>query len=287
MNIDKNSLLNTARMITKEIVESNYSEEVELFDDLWQKFVFKARFGAELCILANVVRLSTTTETPVVKNNALALMTPIIIGTVAEVIFEMRTKNLSVNELERFIGKAASRQGARPSLIACLIRNLPPLCKEISLCKENDDEAVIFKGPVSHYRVWTEGKNMIIDDIEKYEKRKRDYLFWIDLRERSHAYSVNGDRIGPQAIKLLMYLIQNLEVSVAKEDVFKNVFDNRTEVNDTDIDNIQQQITKLHKYCGGEFRQYLFSDQKRGFGLKASFADKYFLFEKLRGEFIF
>ena len=34
-------------------------------------------------------------------------------------------------------------------------------------------------------------------------------------------------------------------------------------------------------YCGGKFRQYLFSNQTKGFGLKDSFAEKYFLFEKL------
>ena len=272
-------------MLTKKIVESNYSEEVVLFDAFWQTFVFKVNeiFKAEPNGRLTIKPTrQTITEISFVKNNALDLMTPIIIGTVAEIIFGMRTKKLSSSELEKLIGKAAARQGARPSLTACLIRNLPPLCNELSSCKENVGEAVVFKKPVSQYRVWTDGKNMIVDDIEKYEKHKKDYLFWIDLRERSHTSGVNDARIGHQAIKLLMYLIQNLGVSVAKEDVFKNAFDaDRTDIQDSDIDNMQQQITKLHKYCGGKFRQYLFSDQKKGFGLKASFADKYFLFEKL------
>jgi hypothetical protein len=272
-------------MLTRKIVESNYSEEVVLFDTFWQTFVFKVN---EIFKATTNGRLTIKltrqiiTEISFVNNNALDLMTPIIIGTVAEIIFEMRTQKLSASELENVIGKAAARQGAKPSLTACLIRNLPPLCNELSSCNENVGEAVVFKGPGSQYRVWTDGKNMIVNDIEKYKKNKRDYLFWIDLRERSHTSGINGARIGLQAIKLLMYLIQNLGVSVAKEDVLKNVFDDsRTEVYSTDINNMQQQITKLHKYCGGKFRQYLFSDQKKGFGLKASFADKYFLFEKL------
>ena len=48
-----------------------------------------------------------------------------------------------------------------------------------------------------------------------------------------------------------------------------------------DKNKIDQQLSKLNTFCGGQFREYCFTKWfDKGLGLKTSFADEYFLFER-------
>jgi hypothetical protein len=45
---------------------------------------------------------------------------------------------------------------------------------------------------------------------------------------------------------------------------------------------VEQQLTKLEHFSGSNFRKYLFGKQfEKGIGLKMSFKDTYFIFERL------
>ncbi len=287
MHIEKDLWLIAARTVARKFIASNYSDEAPLFDTFWQAFSFKINEALRDGTAGQLTLKQTSqtiTEISIAKGYALDLMTPVIIGTITEIMYEMRTRRLSANELEKLIGSAAAHQGAKPSLTACLIRHLPQLCSELSSCKENASEAVISKGPVSRYRIWTAGKTMIVNSIDEYEKNKAKYLFWIDVDEKPYISRIKPEqRIGPQAVKLLLYLIERLGAPIPKETVLRDLFNAKNrDIKDTDINNIEQQFTKLHQYCGGQFRKYLFANHKNGYGLKNFFADKYFIYERLR-----
>ena len=288
MHIDKDSWLSTTRAIAEKFIEINYSEEAPLFDAFWQAFTFKINAVFKAGTIGQLTLKQTSqiiTEISIAKEYALDLMTPIIIGTVTEIMYEMRKKDFSANELEKLIGSAAARQGAKPSLTACLLRNLPKLCNELSSCKENVSEAIVSNSSVSQYRIWTEGSNRVVDSIDKYEKNKMKYLFWIDLDERPYiSHITSGSRIGPEALEFLKYLVKSLGQRKPVNNVLIEVFkDTIADITGTEENRIEQQITKLNAYSNGQFRKYLYGNKfKKGIGLKNSFADKYFLFERLR-----
>ena len=54
------------------------------------------------------------------------------------------------------------------------------------------------------------------------------------------------------------------------------------EVDSSHIDAIEQQFTKLNRFTGGQFRKHLLRGKDNGYGLRGSFANRYFLFKRLR-----
>lgn len=299
MHIEKNSWLSAARMVARKFIESNYSEEAPLFDAFWQAFSFKINeaFKAGTSGPLTLKQTSQTiTEISIAKGYALDLMTPVIIGTITEIMYEMRTRRLSANELERLIGSAAARQGAKPSLTACLIRHLPQLYNELSSCKENVSEAVVSSVPVSRYRIWTAGTSKVVENLDKYEKHKDDYLLWIDIDEKQHvSHRYPRQKLKPMAVKLFRYLVDNFDKPVYLNDILRDVFEEPT-IDDFEEDKVfkvkketlaqdlvEQYLTSIEKFSGNQFRKHLSSRWKQnGLSLRGTFANKYFLFERLR-----
>lgn len=285
MHFDRDSWIDKIKVIAKKFVKNNYSEELSLFDTFWQVLSPKINEVIKSNDVGDITfkRINQiVAEVSFAKDNALDLMTPIIIGAITEVLFQVRTKKISTSELEKIIGTAAVRQGAKPSLTACLIRNIPILYNDLLHTKDNASEATV-SIVIPQYRIWTKGKKEVVKSIDKFEKNKARYLLWIDLDEKHHISSINPKlRIAPQTVKLLVYLVERLGTPVPTKDILKDVFEaGSREIGDSDINNIEQNLTRLQKFCNGKFRQYLFSNHRKGYGLKDSFADKYFLFERL------
>lgn len=279
--------LNNIEIVAKSFINSHYFHEQSMFDTFWQVFLPQ---------LTKILENDPSGQlTPDFAGNAIAnisfagrndldLMTPIIIGTVTETIYAMKAKKHSRRELEDVIALAASRQGAKPGLTACLLKHLPALCSELDNASEISSEAIVSNPPEPQYQIWTRVNTAIVDSIDEYLKQKDTFIFFLDLRERTHKSDLpTAGTISSQAVNLLIYLTSRLGRIIPSEEIFKNVFDNEmNDFTDTDKNNIEQQITKLNKFSGNKFRSYLFSDHTKGYGLKTSFADKYFIFDRLR-----
>ena len=288
MTNENESWLNTAKQVASKFIESNYPDEVSLFDTFWQAFSFQFnRFskGVSFDQLTPNLTKQALSNISFADDNSLDLMTPIILGTITETTYVLKNKKVSTSELEQIIGSAAARQGAKPNLTACLIKNLPSLFNDLMSCKQNAAEAIIRTAPKPLYKIWTKGKVFTAENMDGYEKIKDSFLFWIDLDAKSHISSLDKkSRISKEAIGLLIYLVEKIETPIPATEVLRDVFDDDTnKVDETQKNKVEQQITKLQKFCDGQFREHLFGNwPKNGLGLKESFANKYFIFKRLR-----
>lgn len=137
------------------------------------------------------------------------------------------------------------------------------------------------------YRIWAEGKRDVVDDLSKYEAKKNEYELWIDRDEKKHESTKNpGATISLKAVDLAICLVERLGKHVLVEEVLRRVWDEEIETNEdfkkSQYNKIELQLTKLQNFCGGGFRKYLFDKKfEKGIGLKTSFRDKYFIFERL------
>ncbi|MBN2589153.1 MAG: hypothetical protein JXA96_04785 [Sedimentisphaerales bacterium] len=285
--MDNKNWLNNIKDVAEKFISDRYPREMPMFETFWNVFSLHLGNISEDTPPEEVISNSQSNAIAGISftgADSLDLMTPIIIATVTEAILSIKSKKLSRNELEDRIASAASRHGAKPGLTECLIRHLPALCTDIKEVSKDPLKTIISSPPEPQYRIWTAKGTSTVDSIEEYIKQKDSYMFFLDLREKTHKSKFpNGGSISTQAVKLLEYLTSRLGIITPKFEIFKNVFDNdAVELTDSDENNIEQQITKLHKYSGNKFRNYLFSNHTEGYGLKESFADKFFFFTRLR-----
>jgi len=287
MFMDNKNWLNDIRDVAEKFISSHYPQELSMFDTFWNVSSIYLNNIPEDTPPELAISGSQTNAIAGISFNkveSLDLMTPIIIATVTEAILSMKSKRLSNQSLESVIASAASRHGAKPGLIECLAKHLPALCSDIEEVSKDPLKTIISNQPEPQYRIWTAKGTSTVESIEKYVKQKDSYMFFLDLREKTHKSNFpKGGSISTQAVNLLKYLTNRLGLITPSLEIFKNVFDNDViELTDSDENNIEQQITKLHKYSGKKFRSYLFSDHTEGYGLKESFADKFFFFTRLR-----
>jgi hypothetical protein len=287
MYLDKDPWLNNTKVISKKFIEENYPEEISLFDTFWQVFAIRINEVLESGAVeypAFTSITNTITDISFAKENALDLLTPIVIGVITEVMFGSRAKNLSTVELKKIIGDASVRLGAKPSLTACLMREIPPLYNSLSQYKDNVSEATI-RTVTPQYTIWTKGTERVVKSIDKFEKNKDKYLFWIDMQaKRNYSHIVPNKYIGQTAAKLLRCLVESLGDRVAVSDVFKQVFAGTKE--DNEVTNgietrIWRQLSNLETLSNNEFLKYLFDPRftPQGIGLKNDFKEKYFLYQ--------
>lgn len=286
MYIDKDSWLNTAKVVAKKFIESNYFQEVSLFDSFWQAFSFKINEALKADVSGKITLDSTgqtIADISFARDSAIDSVSPIVLPTVAAIMQQIQLKKFCKSELEELIGATAAHFGAKPSLTACLIRSLPVLCNEVMSYEPNVSEATVSVASKPQYRIWVNGKSKIVDSIDNYEKNKDKYLFWIDLDAKKHLSPKNNKQIlSPQSLELLRYLVENIGNLKSIDDLLTNVYDDDTSLTEEhDKSKIEQQLTKLHKHSDNKFREYLFKWAEDRLGLKDSFKDKYFLFSRL------
>ena len=207
--------------------------------------------------------------------------------TVLRASFRIPEQGLSASQLRDIVEKTATECGAKGELLAALTNYLPSLYVDVLAAKLDATEAdILLLSAQPQYRIWTGGKKRIVSDISQYEKRKQEYLFWIDKDDKTHESPRNpGNKIGHEAIDLLIYLVERLGRRVPPAEILEQIFEDKPVDDKLDQyhkNKIEVQLTALQKFSGGEFRKYLFADKfKRGLGLKSSFADKYFIFSQL------
>ena len=290
MHSNKDLWLNNVHSLSKKFVEDNYSEELFFFDTFWQIFsiklneVIKSHDAASLFVPMSPV----VSELSFARGYSQDFITPIATLIIAEVLHELNEGKYTAPELEDIIHSSATLHGAKNSLTACLIRSLPSLCNEIMICKNsNPQEALIRESPrPSEYRIWTEGIYIVSDNIEKYVKKKGEYLLWIDLSAKQHVSSNNPEAfLHPRAVHLLLCLVEHIGTTLSVEYVIKHVYKGNTSLTlEHDKGKIAQHITQLNNFCGGRgtFDSYLSANWRHaGLCLRKEFEDKYFLFSRV------
>ena len=279
--------LATVRTAAEAFIERHYTQELPYFDHFWQMLSSKIR---ETLDSPSTWGLAIESAGQLVEAVSLAragsfdLVTPIVMGTIGRTLWELKDKQPHPAELEQLVASSAAGLGASASLSACLIKHLPGLLRDILACEGECKEALVGTPPPPQYEIWTLGKRFIVDSIAAYEQRHDQYLLWFDLRETSHASSNTGrQRIGQKAVRVLMYLVKHLGVVRSAEDLYREAWDSMPDdLDKSHIDAIEQQLTKLNQFSQHEFRKYLLRGQGEGYGLRESFADRYFLFKRLR-----
>lgn len=280
MDNDRTKWLNNIKTVAMRFIEGNLPEESPFFESFWH--VFAAQVNKVITSedpqdfsLSHLDRV--VTDISLVKGYAQDFITPIVTLTIAEVMHAINTKKHTEKEIEAIIHSSSVRHGAKPSLTACLIRSLPSLCNEISACKGGHAaEAVVSQAPrPSEYLIWTEGKKIILGNMDNYEKNKDKYLLWINLDNPAR-------ELTPKSIRLLIHLVENIGIPISISDILKDVFDDTSSLqNEEDINKINQQLVKLEKFSGSKFRQYLMAGwPKESLGLSDEFHSKYFLFRR-------
>ena len=201
---------------------------------------------------------------------------------------EVRGK-LSTEEVENIVSKIAADRDIETDLMALMIKHLIPFFYESQFCNKSHHEALIYKPPSSKYHVWTEGSEYINKSIEKYKKKKHQFLFWLDLDAKKHISPQFPDReLDPKAVELLLYLVGNIGNRISIKEVISNVYDGNTGFTaEHDKGKIAQHITQLNNFYFYEDKskfsdEYLFADwRQEGLGLINDFKDKYFLFKRV------
>lgn len=284
---DAEHLIDLIRQVAESFIKKHYAEEEQFFSAVWEafeKWVRRLKVPVERIDLSEV--LHTRSGLGFVGEEGLDLVSPIVLSTVAETLQESRKRKLSVSGLELAVRKAATRAGAAGELLACLIHHLPELVAAARSAKASISEAYVSLAQKPQYEIWTEGDHKIVDNIDKFKQEQEKYLFWIDLTNKEYlSLGIKPEqKIGPTAIEILIYLIENIGVSIPRREIFEDVFEESTEENIGWKNRLQQFLTQLHNFTGKTFREkYLPLDRISDcLSLKNSFRDKYFIFETLR-----
>lgn len=288
----REELIAETRRIAEDFVRQYHKDEEQFFPVIWA--VFSERYrkttgSKSVGLPAEALLDDVQFGLGFARHEVVDLVTPVVLATVAEALRRLREKRLSLSQAEVLVAETASEFGAAAALTAEMVRHLPGLClavRDVDVATSTADVSVASR---PQYRIWVDGHQHIVSDISKYEARKPDFLFWIDLEERIHLSMGKppSKALKKMALRLLLFLIERQGRRVPTREVLREVFDEDLgadePVDKHMVNKIQQQLTALHLFSGEQFRDYLFSaDFERGVGLKESFKDKYFVFSRLR-----
>jgi hypothetical protein len=280
-------LLSTIRMTAERFIECHYTGESPYFEDCWRALSSKIR---EALDSAPTGQLAIEPPGHLIKNMSLAgpaslgLVTPIVVGTITQTLWALKDHQANTEELRLIVASSAAHLGASHQLTACLTQHIPSLIVDILKNRREDGDAIVAKGPPPQYFIWTMGQERIVESIAPYEHKRKQYLLWLDLNETSHVSARSPKaRIGQQAIRVLICLVRNLGVVRPAKELYREAWDSMLdEVDSSHIDAMEQQITNLNQFTGGQFRTHLLRGENRGYGLRDSFANQYFLFKRIR-----
>ena len=283
-------LITGIHRVAETFIKQHYPEEGRSFAAAWQAFDewVKQWKGPEAEKKASEALLACVQTGLGFAEEGLDKISRIVLATVAKLLCEMQGQRVSLFGIERLVSKTAAGTGASGELLATMVRHLPRFCMEARSANLEATEAHVSRAVMPQYEIWTEGERRIVDSIGDYEKKKKNYLLWIDLDEKVHRPTIRAtETIGTEAISLLCCLVKRLGARVSLEEVLKEVWGEevrkKVELRDAQVGKLEQQLTSLQKFCGGEFRKYLFGEKlKKGLGLDRSFSKKYFMFSRLR-----
>ena len=279
-------LIDQNRQVAESFIKKHYAEEEQFFPAVWEafeKWVRQLKVPVERIDLSEV--LHTRSGLGFVGEEGLDLVSPIVLSTVAETLQESRKRKLSVSGLELVVRKAATRAGAAGELLACLIHHLPELVAAARSAKASISEAYVSLAQKPQYEIWTEGDHKIIESIGKYEQKKKQYLFWIDLtNKKCESLGETRDCLKPRDLKFLLFLATNSGVSVTYYEVCKEVFSEEPDNEFPWRNRVAQCLTALRSFAGPLFeKDCLVKDRLTdSLSLDESFKARYFIFRTLR-----
>jgi hypothetical protein len=136
--------LETVRHISLEFIGSHYPGEASLFDSFWSVVADRIKGAIEEAADHKLTRdqVSQMTHQALSGGQSLDLVTPIVIGTLSTLVYELKENPGSLIEQESMVAEIAARHGARPSLTACLIKHLPALCQDLQTFPKTEDAMV-------------------------------------------------------------------------------------------------------------------------------------------------
>lgn len=198
------------RLLAKRFIEQHYTQELPYFDDFWRVLSGKicdALDSASSRRLAIEFPGQLVEAVSLTRTASLGLVTPIVMGTIGEILWQLKDKQPHPEELKQLVAASASRLGASHVLTACLVEHVPNLLKDILTRATDDGDAIVGNPPPLEYEIWTMGEEFIVGSIARYEKKRDHYLLWLDLNETSHVSSRSRKkRIGQQAVRVLLSL---------------------------------------------------------------------------------
>jgi len=201
----------------------------------------------------------------------------IVVGTLYELLFMTRGREYSQQKMESIVLKVARAYGASPEMLRQMAEHSPPLLIGMRSTNEEVSESTVSSVTPPTFEVWVDGNHHIVEDISSYEKRKEEYLLWIDLDQPG--------KIRPRAIKLLKYLVEHIGQRIPFEVILKDVFDDPLTgkpFEESNRNKVEVQLTVINKFSRGQFRKHLFRNKFTcGLGLSKTFSAKYFLFRRL------
>ncbi len=285
MTSDCQPSLDIVRKISEKFVGNIYKDEIALFDTFWNMLspqIARRIQAGTTAKISNNSQLTNPSDLYFAQGQSFNLVTPIVIATVDATVLNMQSKKLSGKSMNDFISQIATSFGATKELTASLTKHLPKFCEAV-LKDFASPSSVISDCSNDRFRIWTNGKTDIVGNIDKFKSDKTKYLFFLDMNQPSHISPKNKSAsIGPTAVNILQILVENLGKRVPSKEFIGNVANNTSDIKQAS-DKIEQQLTKLHKFSGGKFREYLLGNWlKSGLGLKEDFADKYFLYSRIR-----
>ncbi len=158
------------------------------------------------------------------------------------------------------------------------------MCMGIKSCSVSTEQTVVQQSdPPMQYRIWTEGKQMIVDSIETYKENINSYLIWIDLdAKKCYLHKSPKITLDPRAVELFIFLVENIGNRMSITDILSKVYDDiQSDDPKLDTNKIAVQLSQLSKFSRGKIKPFIFSKWRQdGLGLNIEFKDKYFMFKR-------
>jgi hypothetical protein len=235
---------------------------------------------------ASSVSLSCARTEQGYSSQAMMKKRAILLGTIADVFPDTSRKSVSLFELHRNVGETAAELGAKGELLATLLRRLPTLLFEVHAADPAACRASVSLSSRPQYEIWAEGvPPRVVDDISQYESKRDKYLLWLDISHDDHrSLGIRREHLKSHALRLFLFLVENMGVGVKRRDVYVGAFNERPEDKEDWRNLLSQYVGQVDDFTGERFRElYLIRDEVHdAFLLRESFRDEYFAFLTLR-----
>lgn len=144
MKMDKNSVMERTREVARAFIAGHFDNESYLFDVFWDVFSSRWDFGKTESsgICSSQKTIAAIREVSFANDNAVDLVTPVIVATVAETALKLNGKDLSLAKIKKVVANAVAHCEAGVELAACLVRYLPTMWEEALATKKDSEEAV-------------------------------------------------------------------------------------------------------------------------------------------------
>jgi hypothetical protein len=206
----------------------------------------------------------------------------IVLATVAETVRAIPDQKLSQSDIEESIKKAAVDCGATGDLLAAVIHYLPQFYMAVRSANLGASESNILPPMKPQYEIWTQGQHKIVKDMSIYQEKKNQYLFWADIT--AGEYNSLGQQRPPlsaPALRLLLYLAENIGMSVPRSMVFERVIGEAPDGLQGWQSRLAHYLTELQNFAEEDFRKLYLPPPDRltdSLTLKKTFRNQYFVF---------